>query len=191
MTRKSKRGADDPDGPTIIKKYANRRLYNTGTSSYITLDTLAGMTRENIDFKVVDAKSGDDITRSVLTQIIMDEETNGQTMLPTSFLREIIGMYGNQMQTMLPSYLEASMAAFRRNQEQFAKTMMGGNPLGALAQQNLKMFEAAFKPGAADDGDAPSAPEPSAASGNGSRADEIAELKAELAAMKDKLDRIG
>ncbi|WP_224199338.1 MULTISPECIES: polyhydroxyalkanoate synthesis repressor PhaR [Pacificimonas] len=182
MPRRSKQTNGQDDGPTIIKKYANRRLYNTGTSSYITLDTLAQMTREGTEFKVIDAKSGEDITRTVLTQIIMDEETNGQTMLPTSFLREIIAMYGNQMQAMLPSYLEASMAAFRRNQEQFAKTMMGGNAFGALAQQNLKMFEAAFSGGKNETQDA----EPEAG-----RPDEIAELKAELAAMKEKLDRIG
>lgn len=189
MARKSKSesgsGEEGDNTPIIIKKYANRRLYNTGTSSYITLDHLATMVREGQDFKVVDAKSGDDITRTVLTQIIMDEEHGGQTMLPTSFLREIISMYGNQMQAMVPSYLEASMAAFRKNQEEFAKSMMGGNPFGAIAKQNMKMFEAAFPgagktPGAASENQ-PVEPE---------RGDDIRELKAELAALKEKLDRL-
>lgn len=184
MARRSRKSGDET-GPTIIKKYANRRLYNTGTSSYITLDTLAEMTREGIDFKVIDAKSGDDITRTVLTQIIMEEENSGQTMLPTSFLREIISMYGHQMQAMLPSYLEASMAAFRRNQEEFAKTMMGANPLSAIAKQNMKMFEAAFTGGGGSTSAAASA------GTERGRADEIADLKAELAAMKEKLDRMG
>ena len=186
MAKKSKADADGDDGPIIIKKYANRRLYNTGTSSYITLDHLAEMTRHGTDFKVLDAKSGNDITRSVLTQIIMDEETNGQTMLPTSFLREIIGMYGNQMQAMLPSYLEASMAAFRRNQEQFAKSMMGANPLSALAQQNLRMFEAAFASAKETSG----AREETAGETAADRAENIDALKAELKAMQEKLDKL-
>ena len=111
----AKRKADD-GSPTIIKKYANRRLYNTGSSSYITLDDLAAMTRENVDFQVVDAKSGEDITHSILTQIIMEEEEKGEQMLPVSFLRQLIGMYGNSMQSLMPSYLEASMQNFRENQ---------------------------------------------------------------------------
>ena len=106
-------------GTVIIKKYANRRLYNTETSSYITLEHLAAMTREGRDFKVVDAKSDDDITHNVLTQIIMEEETRGQTMLPVNFLRQLISLYGDLMQSMVPQYLEASMDAFRRNQVQF------------------------------------------------------------------------
>ncbi len=186
MAKKPSSDEDTGNGPVIIKKYANRRLYNTGTSSYITLDHLAAMTKEGVDFKVVDAKSGADITRSVLTQIIMEEETNGQTMLPTSFLREIISLYGNQMQAMVPSYLEASMSALRRNQQQFAESMMGAsNPFSALAKQNLKMFEAAFKGG---DFAARSA---ETVQSDASKDDDIAALKAELAAMKDKIDRMG
>ena len=92
------------DGPVIVKKYANRRLYNTSTSSYITLEDLARMVRENVEFQVLDAKSGEDITHSILTQIIMDEEAQGEQMLPVSFLRQLIGMYGNSMQAMMPSY---------------------------------------------------------------------------------------
>ena len=103
------------DGPVIIKKYANRRLYNTETSSYITLEHLAAMTRDGRDFKVVDAKSEEDITHNILTQIIMEEEQRGQTMLPVPFLRQLIAMYGDSMQAMVPGYLEASMDSFRRN----------------------------------------------------------------------------
>src|SRR6476620_3388359 len=103
----------------IIKKYANRRLYNTETSSYITLDHLATMVRERRQFQVLDARTDEDITRSVLTQIIMEEESRGQTMLPVNFLRQLIAMYGDSMQAMVPQYLEASMDAFRRNQAQF------------------------------------------------------------------------
>ncbi|MBV7257362.1 polyhydroxyalkanoate synthesis repressor PhaR [Pacificimonas sp. WHA3] len=185
---KTSSGKSDAGDPIIIKKYANRRLYNTGTSSYITLDHLAGMTRDGTDFKVVDAKSGADITRTVLTQIIMDEEAGGQTMLPTSFLREIISLYGNQMQAMVPSYLEASMSALRRNQAEFAKSMLGAsNPFASLAQQNMKIFEAAFTGGktkAAQPADSDPAPAPAKDS-------EVEELKAELAAMQAKLDRLG
>jgi polyhydroxyalkanoate synthesis repressor PhaR len=112
-------------GSVIIKKYANRRLYNTETSSYITLEHLAAMTREGRDFKVVDAKTDDDITHNVLTQIIMEEESRGQAMLPVSFLRELISMYGDSMQAMVPGYLEASMSSFRRNQEQFRTAVEG------------------------------------------------------------------
>src|SRR3954468_11545577 len=109
----------------IIKKYANRRLYNTETSSYITLEHLAAMVREGRQFQVLDARTDEDITRSVLTQIIMDEESRGQTMLPVNFLRQLIAMYGDSMQAMVPQYLEASMDAFRRNQAQFHEAMKG------------------------------------------------------------------
>jgi len=170
--------------PIIIKKYANRRLYNTGSSSYITLDHLGEMTREGIDFKVVDAKSGDDITRSVLTQIIMDEENRGQTMLPTPFLRQLIAMYGDSMQSMVPPYLEASMAALRRNQEQFRKSMAGAfNPFETIAKQNMAMFEAAASMMA---GKTP--PEGTAPAEETS---ELADLKREMAELQAKLDKLG
>ncbi|PXA92032.1 polyhydroxyalkanoate synthesis repressor PhaR, partial [Nostoc sp. 3335mG] len=141
------------NGPVIIKKYANRRLYNTETSSYITLDHLAAMTREGRDFKVVDAKTEDDITHNVLTQIIMEEEARGQTMLPVNFLRQLIALYGDSMQAMVPGYLEASMESFRRNQEQFKSAVEGAfanSPFAEMAKRNMAMFEAAasaFKPG--------------------------------------------
>lgn len=173
-------------GVVIIKKYANRRLYNTETSSYITLDHLAQMVRDGRDFEVRDAKSDEDITHSVLTQIIMDEEQRGQTMLPVSFLRQLIAMYGDSMQAMVPQYLEASMEAFRRNQAQFHKAMQGafaGGPFAEIARRNMEMFEAAasaFQPRPGQD-DAPA----------GTRKDDdIAALKDQLAALQAKIDRL-
>lgn len=130
----------------IIKKYANRRLYDTEKSCYITLDDLGVMVREGRDFRVVDAKSNEDITHNVLTQIIMEEENRGQTLLPVNFLRELIGMYGDNMQAMVPQYLEASMASFRKNQLQFRSALegaLGNNPLAEIAKRNLAMFEQA------------------------------------------------
>ena len=183
---KSASGSDT----VIIKKYANRRLYNTETSSYITLDHLAAMTREGRDFKVLDARSDDDITHSVLTQIIMDEETRGQTMLPVNFLRQLIGLYGDSMQSMVPQYLEASMEAFRRNQAQFRSAMEGafsGGPFAEIAKRNMAMFEAAataFKPGSTPAGATAETPAPK----NG---DEIAALKQQLASLQDKIDKMG
>jgi polyhydroxyalkanoate synthesis repressor PhaR len=174
-------------GPVIIKKYANRRLYNTETSSYITLEHLAAMTREGRDFKVVDAKTDDDITHNVLTQIIMEEESRGQTMLPVNFLRQLIALYGDSMQAMVPGYLEASMESFRRNQEQFKSAVEGAfanSPFAELAKRNMQMFEAAtqaFKPGAAEA--APEAPAPEAN-------DDVAALKAELARLQDKIEKL-
>ena len=143
MSKSSSYNAEDG---IIIKKYANRRLYNTQTSSYITLDFLSKLTREGKNFKVVDAKTGDDITHSILTQIIMEEESSGQQMLPVSFLRELISMYVNSMQSMMPQYLEASMEAFRNNQEKFQNAVKGSianSPLAAIHKQNMAMLEAA------------------------------------------------
>ncbi|MEZ5708911.1 MAG: polyhydroxyalkanoate synthesis repressor PhaR [Blastomonas sp.] len=179
--------SQDADDPIIIKKYANRRLYNTQTSSYITLDFLAKLTRDGKEFQVVDAKTGDDITHNILTQIIMEEEANGQQMLPVSFLRELISMYGNSMQSMIPHYLEASMEAFRANQEKFRNAMegsMANSPFAALARQNLAMFEAAssvFKPRKSGSGrdEQPS---------SGSSGEDIRDLKAQLAEMQKKID---
>ena len=184
--------------PVIIKKYANRRLYNTETSSYITLEHLAAMTREHRDFKVVDAKTDDDITHNVLTQIIMEEESRGQTLLPVSFLRQLITLYGDSMQAMVPGYLEASMDSFRRNQEQFKTAVEGAfahSPFADIAKRNLAMFEAAataFKPGA--NGAAPGAAAPTAggtAEAPPAKTDEMAALRAELARLQDKVDKLG
>lgn len=179
------------DDTVIIKKYANRRLYNTQSSSYITLDHLAKMTREGVDFKVLDAKTGTDITHQILTQIIMEEEASGEQMLPVNFLRQLISMYGNSMQGLLPHYLEASMEHFRTNQQKLHKAFedsLGNNPLAKLAQQNLAMFKvaaAAFMPGGAGDAEAaeaPAAEEPK---------DDLAALRAQMAEMQKKLEALG
>lgn len=190
----AKSGTSDSDDVIIIKKYANRRLYNTRSSSYITLDFLAKLTREGKDFQVVDAKSGDDITHNILTQIIMEEESSGQQMLPVGFLRELISMYGNSMQSMIPQYLEASMDAFRKNQEKFHSAMEGSiknSPFAQLARQNLAMFEAAssaFTPRKDKGAGAPSEPGTSVVTTAPSSDDEIAQLKAQLSAMQRKID---
>ncbi|MDX3908542.1 MAG: polyhydroxyalkanoate synthesis repressor PhaR [Sphingobium sp.] len=182
----------------IIKKYANRRLYNTETSSYITLDLLSQMTREGREFVVLDAKTNEDITHNVLTQIIMDEEQRGKNMLPVNFLRQLISMYGDSMQSMVPQYLEASMDAFRKNQLQFQEAMQGafaGGPLAEIAKRNMEMFEAAttaFKaqglPGIAGfEAPAKAAAAPAA---NEEKDDEIAQLKAQLASLNAKIEKL-
>lgn len=177
------------DDPVIIKKYANRRLYNTRSSSYITLDDLARMTRDGVEFQVLDAKTGADITHAILTQIIMEEETNGEQMLPVSFLRQLISMYGNSMQALMPHYLEATMDNFRANQSRLQdafKTSMGTDAFTKLAETNVAMFQAAasaFMPKAPGT----SAPPP-AESDSG---DELAKLRAQMKAMQDQLDRLG
>jgi polyhydroxyalkanoate synthesis repressor PhaR len=182
------------DGPVVIKKYANRRLYNTETSSYITLEHLAAMTREGRDFKVVDAKTDADITHSVLTQIIMEEESRGGSMLPVNFLRQLIAMYGDSMQAMVPGYLEASMDSFRRNQEQFKTAVEGAfanSPFAEIAKRNLEMFEVAakaFKPGSVPGMAA--APVAATAASTVSKDDEIAALKAELGKLVEKIEKL-
>lgn len=183
-------GQKTGDGsPIIIKKYANRRLYNTDTSSYITLDDLARMTREGIDFQVLDAKSGNDITHSILTQIIMEEEASGEQMLPISFLRQLISMYGNSMQSLMPHYLEASMENFRANQTKFQdafKASMGPDAFARLAETNMAMFKAAtsaFMP-PADGRESGSEPEKKPDS-------DLDALREQMAAMQKKLDELG
>lgn len=181
---------DKSGGTVVIKKYANRRLYNTRTSSYITLDHLAQMVKDNVDFQVIDAKTGADLTHTILTQIIMEEEAGGEQMLPTSFLRQLISMYGNSMQAMLPSYLEASMEHFRENQVKLRKAIedsLGANPLATLAQRNMEMFKAAasaFVPVAAmrEDEQQPAPPPPAA--------DDLAGLREQMAEMQRKLDSL-
>ena len=190
------------DDIVIIKKYANRRLYNTHSSSYITLEHLAQMVKDNVEFKVLDAKTGADLTHTILTQIIMEEEATGEQMLPTNFLRQLIGMYGNSMQGMLPSYLEASMEHFRENQAKLRKAIedsIGANPLAQLAQRNLEMFKAAataFVPGAgAHTGAAAAAgeravAEPTVAERAVAGGDEISLLRQQMADMQKKLDAL-
>ena len=165
-------------GKVTIKKYANRRLYDTESSTYITLDRLAQMVREGREFEVVDAKSGEDITRQVLTQIIVDEESRGATMLPLNFLKQLIGLYGNSMQNFVPQYLEAAMEAFQRNQSGVRDTF-GTNILADLAKRNMAIFEDASRAFA---GKAKPEAKPSDS--------EVDELKAELAALKAKVDRL-
>src|SRR5437588_7803378 len=139
------------DHPITIKKYANRRLYNTGTSTYVTLEDLASMVKGGEDFIVHDAKTGEDITRQVLAQIIFEQENKeGQSMLPIAFLRQLIRFYGDSMQMLVPRYLEVSIDSFTREQEKFRQQMahaFGTSPLGALEDQvrrNMEIFERAF-----------------------------------------------
>jgi polyhydroxyalkanoate synthesis repressor PhaR len=176
------------DDVVIIKKYANRRLYDTESSSYITLERLAEMVRQKREFKVVDARSGEDITHNVLTQIIMDEESRGQTLLPVSFLRQLIGMYGGgQMQAMLPQYLEASLEAFQRNQSQLRETLAGAfaaNPFAELARRNMELFQSAATGGLG------SAPPPPPAPAEGGRESELERLRAELADLQAKVEKL-
>jgi polyhydroxyalkanoate synthesis repressor PhaR len=176
-----------PRSPTdvvIIKKYANRRLYDTESSTYITLERLAEMVRQKREFQVVDAKTGEDITRSVLTQIIMDEEARGATMLPVNFLRQLISMYGDQMQAVVPQYLEASLDQLHRNQSQLREAMAGAfavNPFAEIARRNMEMFTAAAS------GKADAAAKPAASEDNKA---ELAALKAQLAELQKQLDRL-
>ena len=136
----------------VIKKYANRRLYNTSTSAYVTLEDLAAMVREGVEFVVYDAKTNDDLTRQVLTQIIFEEESRGEALLPVQFLRQLIGFYGGQMQSVLPSYLELSLDNFVRQQEQFRSQFSrafgaapGASVFDEQVKQNIAMFERAMK----------------------------------------------
>ena len=171
------------DEVVIIKKYANRRLYDTESSSYITLERLAEMVRQKREFKVVDARSGEDITHNVLTQIIMDEESRGQTLLPVSFLRQLIAMYGGgQMHAMLPQYLEASLEAFQQGQSQMREVLSSAftaNPFAELARRNMEMFQAAAT------GRAPPPPPP-----EGGREAELERLRAELADLQAKVEKL-
>ena len=138
--------------PVVIKKYANRRLYNTATSAYVTLEHLSQMVKDKVDFVVYDAKTGDEITRSVLTQIIFEEESKGgQTLLPIPFLRQLISFYGDSLQGVVPQYLEMSMSQFARNQEQmrsYLQNAFGFNPFQqfeTMGKQNMAMFEKAMR----------------------------------------------
>ena len=170
-------------GKVTIKKYANRRLYDTEQSTYITLDRLGQMIREGRDFEVLDAKSGEDITHQVLTQIIVEEESRGSTMLPVNFLRQLIGMYGGKTQGMVPPFLEAAMEAFQKNQTAMAGAF-GANAFADLAKRNMALFgDPAHLFGAK-----PAAP---AGQSGDAAADEIAKLKAELAALQAKVDKLG
>ena len=179
------------EGPVVIKKYANRRLYNTQTSSYVTLDHLAQMVKEGTEFEVQDARTGEDITRSVLTQIIFEEEAKGQNLLPIKFLRQLIRFYGDSLQAFVPGYLDMSMESFTKNQgamrDRIAQALGGGNQMVEnLTRQNLAMFERAmqmFTPfsGAMRPSGEETA-EPKAKSGS-----EVSDLKEEIEAMRKQL----
>ncbi len=194
------------DEPVVIKKYANRRLYNTGTSTYVTLEDLAEMVKKGEEFTVQDAKTGEDITHPVLTQIIFElENKDGQNMLPVSFLRQLIAFYGDQMQAIVPSFLEQSMIAFAKEQERFREQMkaslpkspidMMQSPMKALEEQtrrNMEMFQNAmrlFTPfpqaGAVPETD----PAKEQAQKDGpEKSGDLQELKEQIAAMQRKLD---
>jgi polyhydroxyalkanoate synthesis repressor PhaR len=183
--------------PVTIKKYANRRLYNTGTSTYVTLEDLAVMVKEGEDFVVFDAKTGEDITRSVLTQIIFEQENKGANLLPINFLRQVIRFYGDSMQLVVPRYLEASIDLFTRDQGKFRDSMSkafggnsgGFNPVEDMVRRNMEMFERAFtmflpsaqKSAASFD----KAGEPSGEGGQ-----EIDNLKRQMEELQKKLDKI-
>ena len=196
MSEKPETGETAGDGRVVIKKYANRRLYNTASSSYVTLDHLSDMVKEGVDFVVYDAKTGEDITRSVLTQIIFEEENRGAgtNLLPIQFLRQLIRFYGDNMQAFLPSYLELSLEAFAKQQEQLKKQFgagfTGGNAYEETIRQNLALFDRAMKmftpfafPGRAEE--AAPAPKPEAASD-----DTLGELRKQMAAMQAQIEKL-
>jgi polyhydroxyalkanoate synthesis repressor PhaR len=187
------------ENPITIKKYANRRLYNTGTSTYVTLEDLAEMVKRGEDFIVHDAKTGEDITRQVLAQIIFEQENKeGQSMLPIAFLRQLIRFYGDSMQMLVPRYLEVSIDSFTREQEKFRQHMaqaFGGSPFGALEDQvrrNMEMFERAFAmftPFARREQQTTTA-EPEQRQAGASSSDEIHDLKRQMEDMQKRLDRL-
>lgn len=197
--------SSNPDDVIVVKKYANRRLYNTATSSYVTLDTLCEMVKEGKEFVVKDAKSGKDITRSVLTQIIFEEEGKGQNLLPIRFLRQLIGFYGGSLQAFVPSYLDMSMDTFAREQERLkdrVATAFGGrerfDQIEEQVRQNFSMFENAlrmFSPfgarqAAGDTARKQTEKGPAKAPGGGEQQDDIDALKKQVASMQARLDAL-
>jgi polyhydroxyalkanoate synthesis repressor PhaR len=186
-------------GPTVIKKYANRRLYNTQTSSYVTLDTLSQMVKDGVEFEVFDAKSGDDITKSVLTQIIFEEEAKGQNLLPIPFLRQVISFYGDSMQAFVPSYLEMSMDSFTKKQDEMRTKLedsfgsgQGFQKFEEQIAKNLAMFQDTmrmFSPFAGMGAPSQNA-ESSKTSGSAARKSEIDELKSQLSEIQEQLSKI-
>ncbi len=206
--------AKDGD-PVVIKKYANRRLYNTASSAYVTLDDLARMVREGTDFVVFDAKTNEDLTRQILTQIIFEEESRGQALLPVQFLRQLIGFYGNSMQAFLPSYLEMSLESFTKQQERMrtqfagvtpgltaAKLPMGVGVYEEQIRQNMALFDRAMKmfspfayarpeDAAAAAAAASNAPDPTpAAPAPQPSEDSLADLKRQLEVMQQQIEKL-
>ncbi len=184
--------------PVIIKKYANRRLYNTQTSNYVTLDHLCEMVKKGVEFEVHDARSGEDITRSVLTQIIFEEEGKGQNLLPIRFLRQLIRFYGDSLQAFVPGYLDLSMESFAKQQEDMRKRVAeafggGSQALEAMTRQNLAIFERTMKMFSPFGGMArePEAAGPRSSNGTAEQrqgaSEEISELKGEIEQMRKQL----
>jgi len=190
------------DGPIVIKKYANRRLYNTAKSSYVTLDDLSQMVRAGDEFQVFDAKTGEEITRSVLTQIIFEQEAKGSNMLPTKFLRQLIRLYGGTMQSMVPGYLDASMEAFHKNQERIRAAMGGQQAMAtfeAMARSNMEWFEQAMRMfsgiGPTRGADAQLPPQsgsgaPTAGGASAPLSEDLGQLQRQLAEMQAQLERL-
>lgn len=190
-----------PGERVVIKKYANRRLYNTASSSYVTLEHLADMVKKGVDFVVYDAKTNEDITRTVLTQIIFEEESQGQSLLPIQFLRQLISFYGNSMQAFLPSYLELSLASFAQQQERLRQQLASFGQAGGMAayeeqiRQNLQLFDRAmkmFSPFAYAPAP-PRADEPAPAAGpkpEGGGEDALNALRKQMAEMQAQLDKL-
>jgi polyhydroxyalkanoate synthesis repressor PhaR len=189
------------DERVVIKKYANRRLYNTASSSYVTLEHLADMVKKGVDFVVYDAKTNEDITRTVLTQIIFEEESQGQSLLPIQFLRQLISFYGNSMQAFLPSYLELSLASFTQQQERLRSQLAAFGQAGGMAayedqiRQNLQLFDRAmkmFSPFAYAPGRAEEPPPAAAAAAKAeSGTDEaLTALRKQMAEMQAQLDKL-
>jgi polyhydroxyalkanoate synthesis repressor PhaR len=183
----------------VIKKYANRRLYNTATSAYVTLEDLAKMVREGTEFVVFDAKTNDDLTRQILTQIIFEEESRGEALLPVQFLRQLIGFYGGQMQGVLPSYLEMSLDSFSRQQEQmrgqFSKAFgatPGAGILDEAVKRNMALFTDAMKMWPGFNALTPGGPAPGAAPETRAApaADPLAEMRRQMDEMRSQLDKL-
>jgi polyhydroxyalkanoate synthesis repressor PhaR len=195
-------GSEAPQGErVVIKKYANRRLYNTASSSYVTLEHLSDMVKKGVDFVVYDAKTNEDITRSVLTQIIFEEESQGQSLLPIQFLRQLISFYGNSVQAFLPSYLELSLATFAQQQERMRSQLASFGPSGGMnayedqIRQNLALFDRAmkmFSPFAYAKPEEPPAPAPppAAKAAEPSSDEALTELRKQMAEMQAQIERL-
>jgi len=194
-------GAEPQGERVVIKKYANRRLYNTASSSYVTLEHLADMVKKGVDFVVYDAKTNEDITRTVLTQIIFEEESSGgQSLLPIQFLRQLISFYGNSMQAFLPSYLELSLASFAQQQERLRQQFSAFTPVAGSSaydeqiRQNLALFDRAmkmFSPFAftkPEEAAAPSAPPPKAEPAPAD--DALAQLRKQMEDMQAQIEKL-
>jgi polyhydroxyalkanoate synthesis repressor PhaR len=192
-----------PGEKVVIKKYANRRLYNTASSSYVTLEHLSEMVKQGVDFVVYDAKTNEDITRTVLTQIIFEEESQGQSLLPIQFLRQLIGFYGNSMQAFLPSYLELSLASFTQQQERLRTQLSSFGQAGGIAnyeeqiRQNLQLFDRAMKmfspfayvPNTATRGEEPAPAAPATKADTGGD-ESLTLLRKQMAEMQAQLDKL-